>query len=292
MRSDDDQWGITESVGVTALGVASGRALETHRDDGLVDDPYAEAFVSAASGEIALPTRAEEGDEFTAQSAYIAVRSRFFDDFFTAAAADGLRQVVLLAAGLDTRAQRLAWPAGTTVYEVDQRGVMEFKDDVLENEGALEAGGGARRVEVRVDLRHDWPAALRDAGFDPAVPTAWLAEGLLPYLPAQAEIDLFDRVQELSAPGSRIAVEHFGAAVREMTDDSAIATMSARFGLDVRDLFYDDPRPDAAERLAGLGWRVEASSATDLAARYGRPLDPGMRDVFGTVRLLDATRTG
>ncbi len=292
MRSDDDQWGITESVGITALGVASGRALETRRDDGLVDDPHAAAFVSAAADEIALPTRPEDGDELTTQSAYIGVRSRYFDDFFAATAADGLRQVVLLAAGLDTRAQRLAWPTGTTVYEVDQRGVMEFKDDVLEREGAQEAGGGARRVEVRVDLRHDWPAALRDAGFDPALPTAWLAEGLLPYLPAQAEIDLFDRVQELSAPGSRIAVEHFGTAVRDMGDNSAIATMSARFGLDVRDLFYDDPRPDAGDRLAELGWRVEATSAADLAERYGRPLDAGMRDVYGQVRMLDATRTG
>src|SRR4051812_48965339 len=133
MRSEDDQWGITESVGVTALGVASGRAMETHRPDGLVDDPYAEAFVDAAADEIRLPARAEdvegaEGDAAAAdrrgQSAYIGVRSRFFDDALTTAAADGVRQVVILAAGLDTRAQRLDWPAGTTVYEIDQHGVL------------------------------------------------------------------------------------------------------------------------------------------------------------------------
>lgn len=291
MRSDDDQWGITESVGITALGVASGRALETEREDGLVDDPYAASFVTAASDEIDLPTHPDQADDVTVQSAYIGVRSRFFDDFFTAAGAAGLRQVVLLAAGLDTRAQRLAWPAGTTVFEIDQHGVMEFKDEVLAQEGALEASGDARRVEVRVDLRHDWPAALRDAGFDPATPTAWLAEGLLPYLPAQAENDLFERVQELSAPGSRIAVEHFGGAVSGMGDDSAVATMSSRFGIDVRDLFFDDPRPDAGDRLTDLGWQVEASSATDLAERYGRPLDERVRDMFGQVRMLDATRT-
>jgi methyltransferase (TIGR00027 family) len=303
MRSEDDQWGITESVGVTALGVASGRAMETHRPDGLVDDPYAEAFVEAAADEIRLPAGPEDAKamggedggateaDWQEQSAYIGVRSRFFDDALTAAADAGVRQVVLLAAGLDTRAQRLDWPAGTTVFEVDQHGVLEFKDDVLAEQQALEAGGGARRVVVTVDLRHDWPGALRDAGFDPQAPTAWLAEGLLPYLPAQAEIDLFDRVTELSAPGSHLAVEHFGEIVQHLDQqDSRLASLSRRFGIDVRELFFADDRPDAAERLGELGWAVSGRTASDLAASYGRPLDPDLARIYGAARLLDATR--
>jgi methyltransferase (TIGR00027 family) len=302
MREDDDQWGITESVGVTALGVASGRAMETHRPDGLVDDPYAEAFVDAAADEIRLPARPEDARALAAeqeateadwqeQSAYIGVRSRFFDDALTAATADGVRQVVLLAAGLDTRAQRLGWPAGTTVYEVDQHGVLDFKDDVLAEQDATAAAPGAERVVVRVDLRHDWPAALRDAGFDPRVPTAWLAEGLLPYLPAQAEIDLFDRVTELSVPGSHLAVEHFGDIVAHLGgEDSRLASLSRRFGIDVRELFFADDRPDAADRLGELGWSVTGRTASELAESYGRPLDPDLAQLYGAARLLDARR--
>lgn len=294
MRSDDDQWGISESVGVTALGVASGRAMETHREDGLVSDPYAESFVRAAADEIALPADPSEDPDggWAVPSAYIGVRSRFFDRALTGAASSGVRQIVLLAAGLDTRALRLIWPADTVIYEIDQRGVLDFKDGVLDEVGAdAPDGGTGTRVEVRVDLRHDWPAALRAAGFDPTRPTAWLAEGLLPYLPARAEADLFDRVQELSAPGSRIAVEHVGTAVDDLGSQQTIATMSRRLGLDVRDLFYDEPRTDAAERLRALGWTVEESRAADLADRWGRPLDASVADAFGTVRLLDASLT-
>ncbi|GAA4903866.1 methyltransferase (TIGR00027 family) [Actinomycetospora succinea] len=301
MRTENDQWGITESVGVTALGVASGRAMETHRPDGLVDDPYAEAFVEAAADEVRLPAGPQDAKDlggedggateadWQEQSAYIGVRSRFFDDALTAAADAGVRQVVLLAAGLDTRAQRLDWPAGTTVFEVDQHGVLDFKDDVLARQQAVEAGGGARRVVVRVDLRHDWPGALRDAGFDPQAPTAWLAEGLLPYLPAQAEIDLFDRVTELSAPGSHLAVEHFGDIVAHLDqEDSRLASLSRRFGIDVRELFFADDRPDAAERLDDLGWSVTGRTASDLAEDYGRPLDPDLAQIYGAARLLEA----
>ena len=117
-------------------------------------------------------------------NSYQAVRTHFFDEFFTTAAEAGITQVVILASGLDSRAYRLAWPAGTTVYEIDQPKVLEYKAATLAEHGAQPS---ADRREVPIDLRQDWPKALREAGFDDAAPTAWLAEGLLMYLPGDAQ---------------------------------------------------------------------------------------------------------
>lgn len=296
MRSDDDQWTITESVGVTALGVASSRAMETRRPDGLVEDPHAEAFLDAVRDEIDLPTevdpRAEPTDPASGlMSTYVGVRSRWFDERLLDAARDGIDQVVILASGLDTRAQRLEWPSGTTVFEIDQADVVDFKERVLtETEGSPEPAEGVRRVALRVDLRHDWPAALRSAGFDPARPSAWLAEGLLPYLPAQAEVDLFDRITELAATGSRIAVEHLADAVDRLSDDELIATSSRRFGVDVRDLVMTDDRPDPRERLRTQGWTVSEQFAEDAARGYGRPLEGPMSTAFAASVFFEARR--
>ncbi|MDF0585145.1 SAM-dependent methyltransferase, partial [Bradyrhizobium yuanmingense] len=140
---------------------------------------------------------------------YQAVRTHFFDAYYREAADAGIRQIVILASGLDSRAYRLDWPAGTTVYEIDQPKVLEYKSATLREHGIEPV---AQRREVPVDLRFDWPTALHDAGFDASLPTAWLAEGLLMYLPAEAQDRLFELVTELSAPGSRIAVETAGVA--------------------------------------------------------------------------------
>jgi methyltransferase (TIGR00027 family) len=294
MRSDDDQWTITESVGVTALGVASARAMETRRPDGLVEDPHAASFVDAVRDEVDLPTevdpRADPSDVASGvMSTYVGVRSRWFDEHLLDAARDGIDQVVILASGLDTRPQRLDWPSGTTVFEIDQADVVDFKDRILtETEGSPEPAGGVRRVALRVDLRDDWPAALHEAGLDPARPTAWLAEGLLPYLPAQAEVDLFDRVVELSAPGSRIAVEHFGDAVKNLDDDELMATSSRNFGVDVRELFFSDERPDPRERLRARGWTVDEQSSADAARSYGRPLEGPAEAAFARSVFFEA----
>lgn len=290
VRTIDDQWDITSSVGATALAVAAGRAVETRRADGLVDDPLAAAFVAAA-GSTVLPARPWDDEGWRAQSTYLGVRSRFFDQALRAAAGTGTRQVVLLAAGLDTRALRLDWPSGTTVYEVDQARILEFKDRVVaEHPEPSRRGAAARRVAVPVDLRHDWPGALRAAGFDPARRTAWLAEGLLPYLPAEAEALLFDRVQELSAPGSRIAVEHFGDSVDAVARDPRFAsTARAMFGTDLHELFFDEPRAESpGARLDRSGWAVTATPAGALAERYRRPLHPDVAAHLGRVQLIDA----
>ena len=185
-----EQWDVVSSVGLTALVVAAGRAVDTHRGDGLISDPYAESFVAAANPPHPLPTRPtepkddSEDETWQMMSGYMGTRTRFFDEYFAAATRQGIRQVVLLAAGLDTRAQRLEWPEGTVLFEVDQERMIEFKDQVLDAEGAVSR---CDRRTVPVDLRDDWPAALEAAGFDRTAPTAWLTEGLLPYLPPEAQ---------------------------------------------------------------------------------------------------------
>jgi methyltransferase (TIGR00027 family) len=207
VRTDGDSWEITESVGATALGVAAARAVETARDDALIRDEFAYLLVSSAGPQWAQmassdPAWLAEDDEFRAlhdmSRDYQAVRTHYFDEFFHAAMRTGIRQVVILAAGLDSRAYRLDWPAGTTVFEIDQPKVLEYKTSTLNAHGA---DPKARRIPVAVDLRDDWPAALTGAGFDPARPTAWLAEGLLPYLPPDAQ----DRLSSTSPPTARRA---------------------------------------------------------------------------------------
>lgn len=284
MRRHGDQWGIAESVGVTALGVAAGRAIESRRSDGLVDDPYAEAFVVAATPRVRLPSGPNFEAAWTMQSTYIGVRSRFFDLFCAAAAAEGITQVVILAAGLDTRALRLDWPAGSVVYEVDQAGVFEFKNGVL---AGCRAGRSAHRVVVPADLREDWPTALLAAGFDPARPSAWLAEGLLPYLPAQAEADLFDRVHQLSVPGSRMAVEHLGPS-RAGTADRA-QPLSEVLGVDIADLMYLDEREDPGDRLRRYGWDVARVQASEFAQANGRFLNDDGGGLPTRTVLIEAT---
>ena len=205
-RTDNDSWDLASSVGATATAVAASRAMASRGPEPLLDDPFAEPlvravgleqFVKMVDGEISL-----EDDPLLnrrAMNEQIAVRTRFFDDFFTAAAAAGVRQAVILASGLDTRAYRLRWPAGTAVFEVDQPQVIAFKSATLDGLGATP---GATLRTVGIDLRDDWPAALREAGFDPTAATAWIAEGLLVYLPPDAQDRLFDNITALSAPGA------------------------------------------------------------------------------------------
>lgn len=288
LRSHDDTWDIATSVGSTAVMVAAARAAETESDDPLIRDPYARMLVSGAgtgTWEYMLDEStvarladidAEAAGMFVHMRTYQAVRTHFFDAFFADAAAAGVRQIVILASGLDARAYRLQWPAGTTIYEIDQPKVLEYKAEKLAQNGV---DPSATRREVAVDLRFDWPAALRDAGFDAAQPTAWLAEGLLMYLPGEAQDRLFELVTELSAPGSRIAVETVGVQA-----DDRRAEMRARFEkiaeqlgieepMDVGDLMYHDPdRADVAEWLDAHGWTATGEHSLDAQRRLGRPV--------------------
>jgi methyltransferase (TIGR00027 family) len=225
---------------------------------------------------------------FQQMRTYQAVRTHFFDAFFTEAADAGIRQVVILASGLDARAYRLDWPAGTTVYEIDQPKVLEYKAAVLGDNGVQPA---AARHEVAVDLRFDWPKALRDKGFDTTQPTAWLAEGLLMYLPADAQDQLFENITRLSPAGSRIAVETMGRRANERREEmrERFERVRARLGVqqtvDVQDLIYDDPnRADVDAWLNNHGWRAVAVPALEEQLRLGRPveIDVDDTDTFAT----------
>jgi methyltransferase (TIGR00027 family) len=286
------QWDIVTGVGLTALGVAAGRAMETHRDDSLVSDPYAEAFVTAADPPMPIPTRldavgADDSEiPWASMATYMGVRTRFFDEYLTAAAAAGAAQVVLLAAGLDTRAYRLDWPAGTAVYELDAPKVLAFKDRVL---AAQQATARAQRRTVAVDLRERWAPALLHAGFDPARPSAWLAEGLLPFLPNTAKDRLLSTMHELAVPGSRISVEHvedLAALRRDPQFEDIWTRMGRRWGLDITELWPDEENYHADRWLAEHGWTVSAVPADDVAQQYGRSLTGGpiVTSVFITAR--------
>jgi methyltransferase (TIGR00027 family) len=310
VRTDGDSWDITESVGATALGVAAARAAETARPDALIRDEYAYLLTSSAGP--AWAQMASGDDEWLRDDEdarrqhelardYQAVRTHYFDNYFNAAARTGIRQVVILAAGLDSRAYRLDWPAGTTVFEIDQPKVLGYKTSTLDAHGAV---AKSRRVAVAVDLRDDWPAALIAAGFDPTQPTAWLAEGLLPYLPADAQDRLFGMVTEHSAAGSEIAVEAFHLDPAQYSDEKRAARrertaqLRERLGLDldVDTLMYtDDVRADAAEWLADNGWRVDSVPSADEMTRLGRPatedlVEEAIDSVFVHARLEGETR--
>lgn len=294
LRSHDDTWDIATSVGTTAVMVAAARARETESPDALISDPYARVLVAGAGTGMwenflddDMQARMADSDPeaaamFTNMLSYQAVRTHFFDAFFADAVQAGVRQVVILASGLDSRAYRLPWPAGTTVYEIDQPKVLEYKSATLADHGAAPT---AERREVAVDLRQDWPAALTAAGFDPARPTAWLAEGLLMYLPAEAQDRLFEQITDLSAPGSRLSAE----AVRHH-DESRRARMRERWEkmaddlgiertVDIADLTYNDPhRADLAEWLDAHGWTAAGVTSTDEMRRLDRYVEVPLED--------------
>ncbi|MFG1930235.1 class I SAM-dependent methyltransferase [Mycobacterium sp. NPDC048908] len=266
-RTDGDTWDLASSVGATATGVAASRALASKQPDPLIFDPFADALVKAVGVEHLnrlADGKLEYGDDPVLNRQQmceqIAVRTRFFDDFFVGATSAGIRQAVILASGLDTRAYRLAWPRATVVYEIDQPQVLEFKTATL---AAMGAEPTAERRTVAIDLRDDWPTALRDSGFDPSRPTAWIAEGLLIYLPPDAQDRLFDNITALSAPGSRLATEHmdFAGSPNEWTDK--LSERSRRMGsnLDLAELFYTDDRTPAGVYLTSKQWKVTIISS-------------------------------
>lgn len=270
MSRDLRDWDVVSGVGMTALVVAAARAVETNRAEGLVRDPFAEVLVEAANPPVRMLTRLSTGVEPTSKfdqrwdkmATYLGVRSKFFDEYLMACGVVGVRQSVLLAVGLDTRAFRLDWPAGFRLFEVDQPRVLSFKDAVLERHGAQPR---CARTVVAVDLRDNWASALLSAGFDASQPTAWLAEGLLNYLPSEAQRQLLDAIHRLSAPGSQLAIEQIAdpATALERAQSSA-----SQFGIEPHGLFEADSGDDPESYLSSEGWEVSSVSGTELIERY------------------------
>lgn len=300
-RRDGDSWDLASSVGATATMVAAARAMATRDDRRLIDDPFAEPlvravgipfFVDMLDGRLDVSAFGDGGrDRVAAMVAGMAMRTKFFDEYFVNAAASGIQQVVILAAGLDSRAYRLRWPSGTVVYEVDQPAVIDFKTSTLGDLGATPA---ATRRTVGVDLRDDWPEALRAAGFDPSAPTAWLAEGLLIYLPPEAQDRLLDTITELSTPGSAVATEYVPGIIdfdAEKAREMAANMRQHGMDLDMPALIYSGPRSNVMDYLSGKGWQVTGVGGDELLRRSG--IEPPERDGYdplGEIVYVSATR--
>ncbi|NUW30930.1 SAM-dependent methyltransferase [Nonomuraea sp. SMC257] len=247
------------SVAATARWTAAARAKESRREDAIFTDPYAERLAGREGATLFARYDNPGVGEF------IAIRTRYLDDLIRRG---GFGQVVLLAAGMDTRSVRLPWPPGTVLYEVDQPDLLEEKDKRLADLGARHA---CDRRAVGADLTGDWPAALRAAGWDPSAPTLWVAEGLLFYLPEPAARLLLERVAQAAAPGSVLAgdllshqsmISEFSKeGLRRLTEDGC----PWLFGTD-----------EPEEFLSGCGWRVtELRMPGEEGASYGRwPWNP------------------
>jgi methyltransferase (TIGR00027 family) len=281
-RSDDDTWDLATSVGTTATMVAAARAIATY--EGAINDPFAEPLVRAvgvdfltrwATGELRSDDVDDEGTTWglAQMPAAMAARTRYFDEFFANAAAAGIRQAVILASGLDARAYRLDWPAGMTVYEIDQPAVIEFKTSTLEGLGAQPT---ADLRTVALDLREDWPTALKAAGFDTSKPSAWIAEGLYGYLPPEAQDRLLDAVTALGAPGSRLGSEAVPNTAdldpdeaRERMREATAKWREHGFDLDFSELGFQGERNDVGDYLAARGWTSVATPMAELLDSHG-----------------------
>ena len=293
-RADDDCWDLASGVGATATAVAASRALANRA--GLIDDAWAEPLVRAVGMEHfqELLDAPETSDDVQRMVHGMAIRTRYFDDFLreTSHITD-IRQTVILASGLDARGYRLPWPAGTVVFEVDQPGVIDFKVSALQSLGARPT---AEVRNVGVDLREDWPAALVAQGFDPGRPTAWIAEGLLIYLPPDAQDRLFDHITALSPAGSRLATE-FMPAMDAFTDppvdrDEPGADRWRRLGFhdNLAGLVYVGERSHVIDYLRRLGWQVSGRGIEELFAANGfEHHDDEMTEKFAGFQYLTAT---
>jgi methyltransferase (TIGR00027 family) len=288
-RTDNDTWNLATSVGATATMVAAARAIATKADNPIIEDRFAEPLVNAVG--VDFFTRWAAGELDAADVDYdesswklqhmpdaMAVRTRFFDGFFRDATQAGIRQAVILASGLDARAYRLAWPADMTVFEIDQPEVIQFKAVTLEGLGATPQ---TDLRTVAIDLRQDWPTALREAGLDTTRPTAWIAEGLFGYLPPEAQDRLLDNVTALSGEGSRLACEAVPHRpevdkdrVRELMQRASAKWREHGLDLDFSELGFEGERNDVATYLENLGWRTTGTPMSQLLADHGLAVIP------------------
>jgi methyltransferase (TIGR00027 family) len=286
--------GVEAGVGLTALMVAAARAIESHRCDALATDMYAEHFVRAAHSSANWPVHPNQIPDGEANplwgrlGRYFGLRTRVLDDFLHQSVHAGARQTVILGAGLDTRAFRLDWPPDHVVFELDRQGVLAFKHEVL---GALHAASKTKRVAIGVDLGTEWTGALTEAGFDPDIPSAWLAEGLLLYLSGAAEERLIDTVDRLSAAGSTLAYEvKLGTELPAVRDNPVYSSTKQQIGVDLLALFDPEPRPDSAAELEGRGWSTIIRTPFEFTRRHGRGPQPEHDDALANNRWVFAAK--
>jgi methyltransferase (TIGR00027 family) len=251
---------VGDLLGSTARWTAGVRAQESEREGRLFEDPWA----AALAGEPGMGWVAQRtADRVVA----IVLRTRFFDDFLMRITHEhGIRQVVLLAAGLDTRSYRLEWPAQTRLFELDQPEVLQHKADVLESAGVRVR---CERQAIGVDLTATWEAALLSRGFVPDQPSAWLLEGFLFYLSNDSVSSLLDRVSGLAAPGSWMGFDVINREVLSSEWTRSWVEMQASLGAPWIGTM-DDPQAFLAER----GWKATITQAGAPDANYGRWLLP------------------
>jgi methyltransferase (TIGR00027 family) len=263
-------------VGMTAVGVAYIRAQESLRKDRLFEDPLAARFVEASGWTPPDSVEAEVGDASADVRAYwgtvvqsVIVRTRFLDEYAMDAAASGVRQFVILGAGLDARAFRLAWPSGMRVFEIDVPDMIDFKENALTG---VAPKPRAQRIVVPADLTADWFPRLQDAGFDPSQQSGWLAEGLLIYLTAEHNEALLRTISTASLAGSRLGITLGGKGSLDVPGDDGLHGEALGSVGSVRAMWQSEAPDDPAAWLAGHGWDAEVFSARERAAAYGRPL--------------------
>ena len=297
VRAEGDTWDPATGVGVTATFGAVARAVAANK--GLLRDPFAEPLVRAVGVSYFIRLVEDQlyatdgGDESrtTGLIEILVAHTRFVDEFLADAGRAGIRQAVVLGSGLDSRAYRLWWPPGTTVYEIDQPDILEFKTQVLRGLGAKVT---TNRCAIGIDLRQDWLAALRRGGFDESQPTVWVAEGLLVgYLPPEGQNRLLDDVTAVSVTGSRLAADHMPTwTPLQLEEGRACVDLWRQHGLDVdlAMLTYSGGYRDVPEYLAAHGWKTVEKNIVELRAAVGMPRPMRPRDMEATPRYVTAVR--
>ncbi|ANA96302.1 SAM-dependent methyltransferase [Mycobacteroides chelonae] len=291
MPGDGHSSGFVRQSMQIGLTIAAMKALEARRVQPLLYDEHARTILDAVADphtqallDIGLHENPSTANELSTHllANYVAAMCRYYDESLLASVTNGIRQVVLLAGGLDTRAYRLSWPAGTVVYEVDYAEALTVKMKALDNAGA--EPHTTQRM-VLCGLGEQWQAELTLAGFDPDIPTAWLAECVVCNLPGGSHDTMFERIIEMSAPGSIIATDNDPLAPSGRTWGEAVDTVlpDALRGADYSALAHRDERTHPGDWLSGHGWLTRTYTTRELAERYGRPfgdeLVPGFDDL-------------
>jgi len=248
--------GSNSTLAATACWTAAVRARESRREDRLFHDPWAEAL----AGELGASWIAQRPEDTTIP---MVLRTRYFDDFLEQISSlDKIRQVVILAAGFDTRAFRLKWPAGVCVFEMDQPSVLDYKETVLQSLGATAV---CERRVIRKDLTGSWKEALVETGFAPARPSCFLLEGFLFYVSNETATKIIDSVTLLSAPGTRLGFDVMNSAMLTSPYTKEWVEMQAQAGAP-----WIGTMDDPESFLSSRGWIAALTQAGQPEANHGR----------------------